>query len=501
MYLLNTDLPENTLRNRQLIDALYSGNRDMRIRQEILLGVGGWRLLQALGLPVVAYHMNEGHAAFLALERIVERIRAGESFRKATGNVVNTSVFTTHTPVAAGNEEFELKLADEYLGHYVEDMGIDLQTFHDLAHVKPGNKTEKFGMTPLALRTSRYCNGVAALHGTVARSMWHAMYPGFKKTADVPIGHVTNGIHLRTWLHPQMGALLDEYLGEGWELEQDNAKRWAKVNRIPDASLWELHLQLKREFIAECPRYLPRMELGTWKTKRHDLELEPETLTIGFARRFAGYKRAALILSDPKRLARILGNRRQPVQLVFAGKAHPADAEGKAIIREVIGFTKAENMHGRVVFLENYAMGIARRMVAGVDVWLNNPQRPKEASGTSGMKPALHGGLNLSILDGWWPEAYNEKNGWAIGKGENHDGSAAADRRDAGELYKILEQQVVPLYYKRDENGLPTGWIARMKNALATIPPVFNSHRQVKEYLTKYYLPAMRQGAKTGKPG
>lgn len=495
LYLLTVDVTENRPGPRRLVDMLYSGNRDMRVRQEILLGIGGWRLLKALGIPVTACHLNEGHAAFLSLERIAERVQAGEKFRKAAAEITNTSVFTTHTPVPAGNEEFEPKLVDEYLSQYADAMGIDHEAFHDLARVKPGNKKEKFGMTPLALHTSRYCNGVAALHGAVARDMWQPLYPG-TKAKDVPIGHVTNGIHLRTWLHPQMGALLDDFLGEGWESEQDNAKRWAKVAKIPDEALWELHLQLKESFIEECRRYLPKMELGKRKLTLPESGLDPNILTIGFARRFASYKRAALIFTDARRLASILGNRKRPVQIVFAGKAHPADGDGKAIIQQVIKQTLSPRFRGKVVFLEDYEMGLARHMVAGVDMWLNNPQRPKEASGTSGMKPALHGGLNLSILDGWWPEACNGKNGWAIGKGANHDGTKTADRRDAEDLYRVLERQVVPMYYDRGADGLPHRWIACMKNALATIPPVFNSHRQVKEYLTKYYLPAMKSGRK-----
>ncbi len=494
LYLLTTDLPENSPRDRKLVDVLYSGDRDSRIRQEILLGIGGWRLLHALRIPVSAYHLNEGHAAFLTLERIAEHVKHGLTFRKAVAHVANTSVFTTHTPVPAGNEEFDPHLVDRYMSHYLTRMGVTREVFHDLARVIPGNMKENFGMTPLALRTSRYCNGVAALHGAVAREMWQPLYPG-RDEQKVPIGHVTNGIHLRTWLHPQMGALLDDFLGEGWENRQDDPKTWKRVAEIPDEALWDLHTSLKRDLLEMCRRRIPRTQglirrggKRAWKASL----LEPEALTIGFARRFAPYKRAALIFTDPDRLARILRDPRRPVQIVFAGKAHPADTGGKDLIQEIVQFSRSRKFEGRVVFLEDYEMGIARRVTAGVDVWLNNPQRPREASGTSGMKPAVHGGLNLSILDGWWPEAYNGKNGWAIGKGENWSGPKS-DKRDAAQLYRILEREVVPMYYDRDADGLPRRWIACMKNAIMTIPPFFNSNRQVKEYLARYYLPAMQR--------
>ncbi|MCL2329708.1 MAG: alpha-glucan family phosphorylase, partial [Phycisphaerae bacterium] len=474
LYLLNTDLPENSSRDRKLVDVLYSGDRDMRIRQEILLGIGGWRLLRALKIKPAVYHLNEGHAAFLTLERLVERINQGKSFKQAMRSVANTSVFTTHTPVPAGNEEFDPALVDQYLSDYAELLGLSHTEFHDLARIKAGNSREPFGMTPLALRTSRYCNGVAKLHGEVARDMWKALYPG-KPGKRVPIGHVTNGIHLKTWAHPEWSILLDEILGDDWESRQDSPATWKKIQQLPDDILWDFHNSLKAELIELCGD-----------------SFDPDALTIGFARRFATYKRAQLIFTQPARLAKIVNNPKRPVQIIFAGKAHPADTQGKAIIEQVVRYSREAQFRGKIYFVEDYEMGIGRQLTAGVDVWLNNPQRPREASGTSGMKPALHGGLNLSILDGWWPEAYNGKNGWAIGKGENYDGSAAADRRDAALLYEMLEKQVVPLYYDRDADGLPRGWIARMKNAIATIPPQFNMHRQVKEYLAKYYLPAMK---------
>ena len=497
LYLLDTDLPENRPKDRRLTHVLYSGDRDTRIRQEILLGIGGWRLLSALKINVAACHLNEGHAAFLSLERIAERMKiTGESFRQARRYVTNTSVFTTHTPVPAGNEEFDPALVDRYFKGYLRRLKITGEQFHDLARVEPGNAAENFGMTPLALRTARYANGVAALHGRIARRMWRGLYPG-RKLAEVPIGHVTNGIHLQTWLHPRMAELYDEILGSDWENHQDRAALWAACRHIPDEALWNLHRQFKVELIAFCRERLQaqlrRGRVPGMTLAAVDKMLNPQALTIGFARRFAPYKRATLVFTDPQRLTRILNHRTRPVQIVFAGKAHPADTDGKAIIAELIKFARQPRFRSRIVFLEDYEMEVARRMVAGVDVWLNNPRRPQEASGTSGMKPALHGGLNLSILDGWWPEGYNRKNGWAIGKGTDHDGSQAADRREARELYRLLEKEIVPLYFERSAEGLPTEWIARMKNAIATVPPVFNTHRQVKEYLTNYYLPAMRK--------
>jgi starch phosphorylase len=496
LYLLDTALADNSPKHRRIARVLYSGDRDARVRQEILLGIGGWRLLRKLDIPVSACHLNEGHAAFLSLERIAERIRdTGETFSKALKYVRDTTIFTTHTPVPAGNEEFDPALVDRYLGGYAAKMGLTREAFHDLARVKPGRTEEAFGMTPLALRTARHANGVAALHGRIARGMWKPLYPKLK-LAEVPIGHVTNGVHIRTWLHSRMKELLDAYLPAGWEHRQDRAATWAGVRQIDDGEFWQLHQSLKQELIVFCRERLraqfKRVRTPGMKLADIDRILDPGALTIGFARRFASYKRASLIFTDPDRLARILNDRRRPVQLIFSGKAHPADTDGKALVETIVRFSRMPRFRRRVVFLEDYEMHVARHLVAGCDVWLNNPERPREASGTSGMKPPLHGGLNLSILDGWWPEGYNRRNGWAIGRGRNHEGKAT-DRRDAEDIYRLLVGQVVPLYYDRDANGVPRRWVDRMKNALLTIPPVFNSHRQVKEYLKRYYLPAMRR--------
>jgi len=497
LILLDTDVAPNKPRARRITRRLYSGDRDMRIRQEILLGLGGWRFLRAMGLPIAACHLNEGHAAFVALERIAERIKTeGDTFAQAKRYVAATNVFTTHTPVPAGNETFEVELLDKYMGSTAKRMGIDPATFTDLGRVQPGEMTEPFGMTPLACRMSDRRNGVSALHGAVARRMWNGLWPA-KKLDAVPIGSVTNGIHLRTWLHPKMAALLDEHLGPDWEDKQDQPRVWQAVNRIRDAELWVLHQELKAELIefvrTKARQRLRRNGASAARLARVDGILSPDALTIGFARRFAPYKRAGLVFENAPRLAKLLNSPQRPVQIIFAGKAHPADAEGKALVRKVARLAETPHFRTRVVFLEDYEMDIARHLVAGVDVWLNTPRKPQEASGTSGMKPTLHGGLNLSILDGWWPEGFDGRNGWAIGKGADHDGSLAHDRRDANELVRILHRQVVPLYYERTARGLPKKWIARMKRSLATIPARFNSHRQVKEYWSKCYLPALRK--------
>ncbi|HVP13671.1 MAG TPA: alpha-glucan family phosphorylase [Phycisphaerae bacterium] len=504
IMLLDTNLPENSPRDRRLTDRLYSGDRDTRIRQEIVLGIGGWRLLGALEWPIIGCHLNEGHAAFCCLERALETVRALScSVAEARRLVAATTVFTTHTPIPEGNEVFAPELVREYLGPYVRRCGVRLDQLIAMARINPRDEKEPFGMTPLALRLSSYRNGVSRLHGEVSRKMWQGIWSRrqsrqqAKAALPAHIGSITNGTHARTWLHPLMGDLLDEYLPASWEERQDQAAVWAAAARIPDALLWNLHVALKTELLdfvrARMQARLHHDGVPHAKARLAGINLDPDALTIGFARRFSTYKRATLIFNDLKRLARLVNNRARPVQIIFAGKAHPADMGGKALVAEVVKHARSPRFNGRIAFLEDYDSQIARRMVAGVDVWLNTPQRPKEASGTSGMKPTLHGGLNLSILDGWWPEACADgKNGWAIGDGRDHDGSKAADRRDATALYQRLERDVVPLFYRRDRGNRPTGWIKMMKRSLVTIPPAFNSHRMVKEYLRRYYLPVLR---------
>ncbi|MFH1419482.1 MAG: alpha-glucan family phosphorylase [Planctomycetota bacterium] len=498
ILLLDTNLPENAPRDRKLTDRLYSGDRDTRIRQELVLGIGGWKLLRAMGLPVVACHLNEGHAAFCLLERLAETMHEGRcDLAEAKRCVSATTVFTAHTPIPEGNETFAPRLVDRYAATYAKRLGVSVGELLALGRVDPDDAHEDFGMTPLALRLSNHRNGVSKLHGEVSRKMWHGLWPN-RRVERVPIGSITNGIHLRTWLHPRMGELLDRYLPEGWERAQDKTRVWAAAGRIPNAELWSIHLALKEELLdfvrARLRHQLRRHGAGERKINAAGARLSPRALTIGFARRFATYKRASLIFSDVGRFARIVNHAKRPVQIIFAGKAHPADTGGKAIVTAVARHAMSPRFKGRVVYLEDYDMDIARRLVAGVDVWLNTPERPREASGTSGMKPTLHGGLNLSILDGWWPEAcIDGKNGWSIGAGKDHDGTKAADRRDALALYRRLERDVIPAYYTRDRKDRPTAWIRMMKRSLATIPAAFSSHRMVKEYMRRYYQPAMKR--------
>lgn len=496
IFLLDTNLPENAPRDRKLTDRLYSGDRDMRIRQEVLLGIGGWKLLRALGLPIRVCHLNEGHAAFCSLERVAEIIKDKKcDFAQAGKIVAASTVFTTHTPIPEGNEIFAPKLVERYLAGECKRLGLDFAELLSLGRVDPTDAGEDFGMTPLALRLSNFNNGVSQLHGEVSRGMWKALWPK-RSIAKVPIGAITNGVHLRTWLHPTMARLLDMYLPANWDDRQDSAAVWKAAKKIPDAELWATHVTLKRSLLAfvrqQLQDQLRRHGAGERQIAAAGAGLDPNALTIGFARRFATYKRATLVFSDLKRIERLIANTKRPVQIIFAGKAHPADEKGKRLVAEVVKYAKSRRFKGRVIFLEDYNMIVARHMVAGVDVWLNTPERPREASGTSGMKPPLHGGLNLSILDGWWPEiCENGRNGWAIGKGEDHQ-NTADNKRDAKSLYQCLEREVVPLYYTTDRSGKPARWIKLMKHAIATIPGQFNSHRMVKEYTKRYYLPALR---------
>lgn len=499
LYLLDSDLPDNPPRLRRLSYRLYCNGREDRLCQETLLGVGGLRLLQALRIPISVLHLNEGHAVFASIDRLTQSVAAGRPLRQALRDVADTSVFTIHTPVPAGNETFDPALVAEYYEKHRKKLGMDRRTFLGLGRVDADNESEPFGLTQVALHLSKHRNGVSALHGDTCRELWHGVWPD-RAVKDVPIGSITNGIHLRTWLHPRMAGLLDEYLPAAWEARQDQARVWSAVKDIPDAELWNLQVQLKADLIAfvrdRMQNQLRRMRLSAAAVRKVDRILDPNALTIGFARRFAPYKRASLIFSDLKRLARILNHPTRPVQILFAGKAHPGDTGGQKLIAQIEALARSKAFRERVVLVEDYSMDVSRYLVSGVDVWLNNPQRPQEASGTSGMKPALHGGLNLSILDGWWPEACDGRNGWAIGPARDHRGTTADDRRDAAALYRLLEREVVPLYYDRTKAGLPKKWIARMKHALATIPPAFSAERMVKEYLRKYYVPAERAARK-----
>lgn len=503
LFLLDTDVPENTRRHRRLSYRLYCNGREDRLCQEILLGIGGYRLLQRLRIPVAVYHLNEGHAVFASVDRLTSFVtKAGLPLREALKRVASTSVFTTHTPVPAGNEMFDPALVDQYFGLCRRKLRLSRDEFLGLGRVNPDDASESFGLTPVALRLSNYRNGVSALHGAVARKMWQDVWP--ERAPDrTPIGSITNGIHLRTWLHPRMAELLDEYLPEGWEERQDQARVWAAAENIPDGELWYLHQQLKIELIHfvrdRLRRQFRRLRAPANRIQAVDSILDPNALTIGFARRFTPYKRAALIFSDPRRLDRIVNDPARPVQILFAGKAHPGDSSGGELIAQIESFARSPRFRRRVVLIEDYTFDVARYLVAGVDVWLNTPRRPQEASGTSGMKPTLHGGQNLSILDGWWPEGYDGRNGWAIGPAKDHNGSAAHDRRDATALYRTLEREVIPLFYDRSKTSLPRKWIARMRHSLATVPARFNADRMVKDYFRSYYVPAMRAARRSAR--
>jgi glycogen phosphorylase len=494
LLLLDSDVEGNRPEDRQLTAHLYGGDQRVRIRQELLLGVGGVRALRALGIDPGVFHLNEGHSAFAPLEVIRERMRAdGLGFDAALREVAGRTVFTTHTPIAAGHDRFTADLVEEYLGPLREALGLSHEWLLGLGRIHPGNHSELFCMTVLALKLSRRANAVSALHGRVSRGMWADLWRG-RGEEEVPIGHVTNGVHALSWLAPAMHDLYDRHLGPSWEGRLSEPEVWADVARIEDGELWETHQVLKarlRDFVRRrVARQCARRAESPGAVEEARQALRPEVLTIGFARRFAAYKRSTLLLRDPGRLARLLNDPARPVQLIFAGKAHPHDEPGKQLLREVARLGADPRFAGRVVFVEDYDMDVARHLVQGVDVWLNTPRRPLEACGTSGQKVVLNGALNLSVPDGWWAEAYDGSNGFVIGRGETHVSPEVQDARDAEALYRALENEVVPLYYDRDNDGLPRGWIARMKRAIRTLGWRFNSDRMVMDYVRRCYLPA-----------
>ena len=490
LYLLDTDIPENNAEDRAITAQLYGGDLEMRIRQEIVLGMGGPRALAALGLKPSVYHMNEGHAAFLGLERIRHFVREHQSnFRSALQIVAASGIFTTHTPVPAGNDAFSRELIAHYFGDYPAQVGIDFEYFFSLGQTTV-NKTDDFSMTILALRTSRQANGVSKLHGEVSKGLWKDVWAGVPED-EVPITSITNGIHTKTWTAPEFMELYSQYLGADWEEHLTDVDYWLRVNRIPDDVLWDTHQKLKArliDFTRDRVRK-QRERLGESPTQLRQVNqiLNPEILTIGFARRFATYKRGSLLFKDPERLLKLLNDPERPVQFVFAGKAHPKDDGGKKVIQEVYKHTRSELFANRVVFIEDYDAYIGRRLYQGVDVWLNNPLRPLEASGTSGMKLPPSGGLNLSVLDGWWCESYNGKNGWAIGS-EILEGTVDFQNEvDVESLFHILETQIVPLYYAKPDGKLPIAWLRLMRESMLSVTPVYNTHRMVKEYQERLY--------------
>ena len=493
LYLLDTDVDENDPWDRELSARLYSGDSEMRIRQEIMLGIGGIRALRTLGIEAHAYHMNEGHSAFLLLECIREKVAEGMSFEEAAQLVRADSIFTTHTPVPAGHDAFAFHMIDQYFTGYWDQLDLDREQFLSLG----GHEEEwgmAFNMTVLALRLAGQSNGVSKLHGEVSRKMWQEVWPT-KPVDEVPIISITNGIHAPSWISSEMNQLYSKYLGPNWRDKHDDPAIWERMADIPDPELWDVHLQLKRKLIGFLREHVRRR----WIDGRNDPTqiltggtlLDPEALTIGFARRFATYKRATLIFRDLERLKTILLDTHRPLQLVFAGKAHPADDPGKSLIQHIYNLAKNNQLGGRVAFIEDYDMHMARYLVQGVDVWLNTPRRPREASGTSGMKAVINGVPNCSILDGWWVEAYNGANGWAIGGGVNLDDHEQQDEHDANSIYQLLEDEIVPLYYNRDRDNVPRGWVEMMRETIRSNAVAFSMRRMVKEYTTKMYLQAL----------
>jgi starch phosphorylase len=493
LYLLDTNIPENQETDRFVTGHLYGGDRETRIVQEMLLGIGGVRLIRKLGIEPHVFHLNEGHSAFLTLELARELIQSqGLSFAEAAKQVRQRAVFTTHTPVAAGNDEFEIDLLTRSFGpSYEKELGLSHEEFIALGRTDPTDSREPYGLTPLAIRMCRSTNGVSRKHGEVSRALWQKLWP--EETIEhVPITHVTNGVHAPTWVAPLIRSLFEKYVGGDWPFHLRDRAAWAQsIARIPDEELWSAHLLLKERLVAFIRRRSFMARLKSDETAEN-IEaarsmLESGALTIGFARRVAGYKRWNLLLKDQQRLLRIINNTDRPVQFVFAGKAHPQDQEAKVTLQQVALWESNSGVGNRSVFLQNYDHEIARQLVQSVDVWLNVPRRPLEASGTSGEKVAMNGGLNLSVLDGWWLEGYDGSNGFAIGSAVDGAEPADVDASDAESLYQQLEQQVVPLYYDRDGGGLPRNWISIMKNSIATLVPAFNSDRMVEEYARRIY--------------
>ena len=494
LYLLDTDLPENPPEHRAITKRLYDGDRDMRLRQEILLGVGGMRALTALGIEPTVCHMNEGHSAFMAIERIRQLMeRYGMNLAEARELVWATTVFTTHTPVPAGNERFAPGIVKHYFASYVEKMGISWDEFLSLGRENPANPKEEFCLTVLALHHAAYCNGVSKLHGQTSRRMWNVLWPELP-AEEVPIASTTNGIHTRSWLSHDMAELFDRYLGPRFQEEPMDFSVWDRVAMIPDGEMWRTH-ERRRERLVWFARKRLRQQLKHRGVSAHLVEqaeqtLDPEALTIGFARRFSSYKRATLILREPERLRALLNDPKRPVQIVFAGKAHPLDTQGKQLLKDLIHFVRGEGFRNRIVFIEDYDINVARYLVQGADVWLNTPRRPLEASGTSGMKAAANGALHLSTYDGWWCEGYTPEVGWVIGSGEVYDTPENQDEVEGSTLYDILEEEVIPLFYERGPDGLPRRWIAKMKQTTQKIGSFFNTHRMASDYLKHYYLEA-----------
>jgi starch phosphorylase len=494
LLLLDSKVAGNAPEDLELTSRLYGGDRRTRIRQELLLGVGGFRALKAMGISPGVLHLNEGHSGFAVFEAIRDRMQEeGMDFDTAANLIPREVVFTTHTPVAAGHDRFNADLIEEHLGPLREELGISHQKLMGFGRERSADHQEQFCMTVLGLKLSRRANAVSSLHGEVSRAMWKNLFPGKLEDA-VPIGHITNGVHVPSWLAPQMCRLYDRHLGVGWQNQSGAARTWEEIENVDDGELWETHLSLKSQLIDFVRRRAREQaeRRGEPQEALHRLSksLSPDALTIGFARRFATYKRANLILADIQRLASMVNDPKRPVQFLFAGKAHPHDEPGKRVLRQIAEMMRDPKFAGKFVFIEDYDINVGRHLVQGVDVWLNNPRRPLEASGTSGQKVVLNGGLNFSVLDGWWAEAYDGLNGFAIGNGRTHANMDVHDTRDGEELYRVLRDELIPLYYQRDKDGLPRGWITRMKRTIRTLGWRFSADRMVMDYTGKCYVPA-----------
>lgn len=496
LFLLDTNLPENSAADRAISARLYTAEPQTRLQQQALLGIGGMRALEALNIRPTVCHMNEGDSALLVLERIRKlMLESGVSLEAAREAVFASMLFTTHTCVPAAINEYPAAVVEEVLSGWYREMGLTTEQFLGLGRYEASDSQELFCPFLLGLRLSAHRNGVSRLHSKVSRRLWQRLWPTVP-AEDVPIAAITNGVHLRSWTSHDMAELFDRYMGPRWLEDASDTGVWRNVQRIPSEELWRTHERRRERLVAFARRrlraQLQKRGAAANEAALADEVLDPRALTIGFARRFASYKRGALLLRDPERLAAILGNSERPVQVILAGNAHPEDDEGKELIRAVVQHARSEMFRRRVVFLEDYDMIVARYLVQGVDVWLNTPRRPLEASGTSGMKATANGALNLSILDGWWDEAYQPELGWAIGRGEEYEDLALQDELESSILYDVLEQDIMPLFYDRGPDGLPHRWIARMKDAMEAVCPRFNTTRVLRDYLERFYVPASR---------
>ena len=494
LLLLDSNVAGNAPEDLETTSRLYGGDARTRIRQELLLGVGGFRALKAMGISPGVLHLNEGHSAFALFEAIRSRMEEeGLDFYAAASQIPREVIFTTHTPVPAGHDRFSPDLIEEHLGPLRDQLGISHENLMGFGREHPSDHGERFCMTVLGLKLARRVNAVSSLHGEVSRAMWKGLYPG-KPEDSVPIGHITNGVHVPSWLAPQMCRLYDRHLGVGWQQQSGSKHTWEGIENVDDGELWETHLSLKAqllEFVRRRAReQAERRDESSQALQRLSTVFSPDALTIGFARRFATYKRANLLLKDIESLASMVNDPKRPVQFLFAGKAHPHDEPGKRVLQQIAQMMRDSDFCDKFVFIEDYDINVGRYLVQGVDVWLNNPRRPLEASGTSGQKVVLNGGLNLSVLDGWWAEAYDGLNGFAIGSGRTHSNMDVHDNRDGDDLYRVLRDELIPLYYQRDRDGLPRGWIKRMKRTIRTLGWRFNADRMVMDYTQKCYVPA-----------